>query len=31
MLTFKPSLVLKNILNGEEVSAATDAADGDDR
>jgi len=30
VLTFKPSLVLKNILNGEEVSAATYAADGDD-
>jgi integration host factor subunit alpha len=31
VLTFKPSLVLKNILNGEEVSEATYAADGDDR
>jgi integration host factor subunit alpha len=31
VLTFKPSLVLKNILNGEEVSEASYAADGDDR
>jgi integration host factor subunit alpha len=31
VLTFKPSLVLKNILNGEEVSEATYAADREDR
>src|SRR3972149_4392087 len=31
LLPLKPSLVLKNILNGEEVSEASYAADGDDR